>query len=188
MDKTRDMLKVIREGSDKYTKKPVADVPEKEIVLEKDNFVTRARILMEEAEKKSLNEAENNFNDDSHEKVFPITKTTPQFGDVRVSQEESVIKTVGEQVKFDDESLLFYPDANDLVFNGEIPSLNASFQFRYNDPSGVGCYIWADALQLSDENTRTIGKIKDAFENYKQGLINNADLFEKLKKVSERNQ
>ena len=145
---------------------------------------------MEEAEKnfqkKNLNEEKHDINDENHEKSFPITKKTPQFGDVRVSQEEALIKTIGEQVKFDDESLMYYPDADDLVLNGEIPSMNTTFQFRYNDPSGCGCYIFCDGLQLTDENSRTVGKIKDAFTNFRQGLINDGDLMEKLKKVAER--
>ena len=131
---------------------------------------------MEEAEKKS---------DDNHGRAIPITKTTPHFGDVRTSQEDSLIKTVGEQVVLDDDALLYYPDANDLVLNGQIPSLNLSFQFRYNDPSGSGVYIYANGLQLTDENSRTIGKIRDAFVNWKQVLVQDGDLMDKLKKVSE---
>ena len=64
--------------------------------------------------------------------------------------------------------------------------MNTTFQFRYNDPSGCGCYIFCDGLQLTDENSRTVGKIKDAFTNFRQGLINDGDLMEKLKKVAER--
>ena len=119
-------------------------------------------------------------------KKFPITKTTPQFGDVRTSQEESIIKAVGEQVEFDDNSLLYYPDENDIVINAKIPTLNLSFQFRYQDPSGDGIYIWADALQMSDSNVKTLGKLRDAFLNFKSGLVADGDLLEKLKKISER--
>lgn len=175
-DITKKMLSTIREGSEKYKEKKVADLIEEDINLEKDNFVTRAKILMEEAEKKS---------DDGHGRAIPITKTTPHFGDVRTSQEDSLIKTVGEQVVLDDDALLYYPDANDLALNGQIPSLNLSFQFRYNDPSGSGVYIYANGLQLTDENSRTIGKIRDAFVNWKQVLVQDGDLMDKLKKVSE---
>ena len=139
-----------------------------------DNFLRNAEILMEEAE-------------GSGKKKFPITKTTPQFGDVRVSQEESIIKAVGEQVEFDENSLLYYPDENDIVINAKIPTLNLSFQFRYQDPSGDGIYIWADALQMSDSNVKTLGKLRDAFLNFKSGLIADGDLLDKLKKVSEKN-
>lgn len=128
----------------------------------------------------------NEENQESHEKSFPITKNTPQFGDVRTSQEEAVIKTVGEQVKFNDESLLYYPEADDLVLNGELPSMNTKFQFRYNDP-GEGLYIWCNAMPLNERNLRTVGKINDAYLNWRQNLITDSDLMTKLKKVSEKN-
>lgn len=53
-DITKKMLSTIREGSEKYKEKKVADLIEEDINLEKDNFVTRAKILMEEAEKKKV--------------------------------------------------------------------------------------------------------------------------------------
>ena len=184
------MLKTIREGVDKTKKQTVNPLIVEETITEDDNFLTHSKILMEEAEKnfqkKNLNE-DKGFNDDNHEKSFPITKKTPQFGDVRVTQEESVLKTIGEQVKFNDDSLLYYPDADDIALNGEIPSMNTTFQFRFNDPSGDGLYIWSDGLQLTDSNSRTLGKIRDAYLNWKQTLVQDADLMDKLKKVCERN-
>ena len=73
----------------------------------------------------------------------------------------------------------------DLVLTGKINSLNLAFQFRYNDPSGDGCYLWANALQLTDTNNRTIGKIRDAFINWKNALIQDGDLIERLTQMSE---
>ena len=189
-DFTKKMLKTIREGVDKtrkYTAKPLVVENSN---TEEDNFLTRSKILMEEAEKqkKKLNEEnDNSFNDDKHGNAFPITKNTPQFGDVRTSQEEALLKTIGEQIKLNDESLVYYPDADDLVLNGEIPSMNTTFQFRYNDPSSEGIYVWSEALQLTDANNRLLGKIRDAYLNWKQTLVQDGDLFEKLKKVAEKN-
>lgn len=185
-DITKSMLKTIREGKENTAKKTVKDLPFNGMINEEDNFLTRSKVLMEEALKKKLNESEGDFSDDNHGKAFPITKSTPQFGDVRTSQEESILKTIGEQVKFDDESLLYYPDADDLVLNGKIPSMNLTFQFRYNDPSSEGVYVWTDALQLTESNSRLLGKVRDAFVNWKSALVQDADLLEKLKKVSER--
>jgi hypothetical protein len=191
-DVTKKMLKTIREGvekarNDAATVKPLVIESSKK---DEDNFLTRSKILMEEVEKnmqkKNLTE-DKDFKDDKHDKSFPITKNTPQFGDVRVSQEESILKTIGEQVKFSNDSLLYYPDADDLVLNGEVPSMNTSFQFRFNDPSSEGIYIWSDGLQLTESNSRTLGKIRDAFLNWKQGLVQDGDLMDKLKKVAERN-
>jgi hypothetical protein len=191
-DVTKKMLKTIREGVEKARKDAATVKPlvVEESNVEKDNFLTRSKILMEEAERKNQKKnliEDKNINDDKHNKSFPITKKTPQFGDVRVSQEESILKTVGEQVKFNDDSLLYYPDADDLVLNGEIPSMNTAFQFRFNDPSSEGIYVWSEGLQLTDSNSRTLGKIRDAFLNWKQGLVQDGDLMDKLKKVSERN-
>lgn len=118
---------------------------------------------------------------------FPITKNTPQFGDIRTSQEETLLKTIGERVDLDEKALVFYPSNNDIVFNGKVPSLNFAFQFKYNDPSGEGCYVWSNGMQLTDSNYRTIGKIRDAFLNWKQYFIDNGDLLDKLKKAAEKN-
>jgi hypothetical protein len=187
-DFTKKMLKTIRENVEKtktYSVKPLV-VEEKH--AEKENFLTRSKILMEEAEKKKLNEEnDKSFNDDKHDNGFPITKKTPQFGDVRVSQEEALLKTIGEQIKLSEDALIYYPDADDLVLNGEIPSMNTTFQFRLNDPSSEGIYIWSDALQLTDSNNRLLGKIRDAYLNWKQTLVQDGDLMDKLKKVVERN-
>lgn len=188
-DVTKQMLKTIREGVEKAKKQTVKPlvVEEKETIA--DNFLTRSKILMEEAErnqKKNLNEDKNSFNDDKHDESFPITKKTPQFGDVRTSQEEALLKTIGEQIKLNDDSLIYYPNADDLVLNGEIPSMNTTFQFRLNDPSSEGIYIWSEALQLTDSNTRLLGKVRDAYLNWKQTLVQDGDLMDKLKKVVER--
>ena len=190
-DLTKQMLKTIREGVEKTRKQTVKPLVVEQKSKDNDNFLSRSKILMEEVEKniqkKNLTEETgNNFNDESHGKSFPITKKTPQFGDVRVSQEESILKTIGEQVKFKEDALLYYPDADDLVLNGEMPSLNTSFQFRFNDPSSEGIYIWSEGLQLTDANSRTLGKVRDAFLNWKQTLVQDGDLMDKLKKVAER--
>jgi hypothetical protein len=96
-DFTRQMIKTIRENVEKTKASKVAPLIIEEKEQREDNFLTRAKILMEEAEKK------NTFNDDKHGKAFRITKSTPQFGDVRTSQEEALLKTVGEQIKLDDD-------------------------------------------------------------------------------------
>jgi hypothetical protein len=111
---------------------------------------------------------------------FPITKNTPQFGDVRESQEQALVKTIGESIELDDNALVYYGKNKDLVLTGKINSLSLTFQFRFNDPSGEGCYIWANALQLTDTNNRTLGKVRDAFVNWKNALIQDGDLMAKL--------
>lgn len=120
--------------------------------------------------------------EEKKEKEFPITKKTPHFSDVRVSQEEALLKTIGEAIELGEKALVYYPEKKDLVLSGKINAMKVAFQFRYNDPSGEGCYIWADALQLTETNNRTIGKIRDGYVNWKKNLVENGDLLEKLHK------
>lgn len=156
----------------------------------RDNFYTRAKVLMEEAvkgdeKKKILTEAEAEKGKE-HDKRFYIEKDTPQFGQVRSSQEDSIRKTVSENVKFEDKALIYYSDAEDLTLDGKIPTLNLRFQFRYNDMSGDGCYVWTEAMQLTETNARTLGKIRDAFSNWKDSITEDASLMEKLRQAAEK--
>ena len=66
--------------------------------------------------------------------------------------------------------------------------MNLTFQFRYNDPSGQGVYVWAEALQLTEENTRTIGKLRDAFSNWKDSITQDGDLMDKLARYASKNE
>jgi hypothetical protein len=124
--------------------------------------------------------------DSLHDESVTITKSTPQFGDVRVAQEDAVRKTINDNVKFSENALRFYPKAEDITLDGDIPSMNVRFQFRYADPSSDGIYIWAEAMQLTDANTRLVGKIRDAYMNWKNSITQEADLIEKLSKACKR--
>lgn len=185
MNITKKMLAKLREGKINQAKQAsmVFEMEDKE----NDNFLTRSKILMEEAaktKKKVLTEGDES---NDHKEVLEIKKDTPQFGDVRTSQEDAVKKAVNDNVKFDDNALRFYPDAEDITLDGKIPSLNLTFQFRYSDPSGAdGLYVWADALQLSEANTRTIGKIRDAYLNWRNSITQDGDLMNKLKQAYDK--
>lgn len=176
-DITQKMLRKIREGIEK-NKKVLPPLNEEEKNDAPKNFLRKAEMLMEEVEKKN--------EEGGHDRKFVIHKNTPQFGDIRTSQEETLKKTISEQITLGDDALTYYPDSNDMVLDGKITSLNMSFQFRFNDPSGDGCYIWTDALQLTETNSRTIGKVRDAFLNWKSSLIENGDLMDKLKRAANR--
>ena len=183
---TKKMLETLRKGRVEEARKAAADFVVEE--RENDNFLTRSKILMEEAvqenKKKVLTEAEAEV-DNEHKNSFDITKSTPQFGDVRTSQESAIRKAINDNVKFSEKALKYYPKADDMTLDGTIPSLNLTFQFRYNDPSGDGCYVWTEAMQLTDTNARTLGNIRDAFSNWKDSITQDGDLMEKLKKASE---
>ena len=174
-DSTRNILNKIRASINEGKN----NMPVNSNTREEDNFLTRSKILMEEAERR-LHESAYDRSEHEGDDEFPINKHTPQFGDVRKSQEDALIKTIGESIELSDKALIYYPNDKDLVLNGKINSLNIAFQFRYNDPSGDGCYIWSNGLQLTDANSRTLGKVRDAFLNWKQSLVQNGDLMEKL--------
>lgn len=182
---TKKMLETLRRGRVEQAKWAAEQFID-ESVEERDNFLTRSKILMQEAvddKKKVITEEEQA--DDEHSDSFDIDKDTPQFGDLRTSQEEAIRKTLNTNVQFEGNALKYYPKADDMTLDGKIPSLNLKFQFRYNEPSGQGCFVWADALQLTNENVRTVGKINDAFNNWKDSITNEPDLMTKLKKASE---
>jgi hypothetical protein len=183
---TKKMLETLRRGRVEQAKWAAEQFIDESVVDERDNFLTRSKILMQEAvddKKKVLTEEEQV--DDEHSNSFDIDKDTPQFGDLRTSQEEAIRKTLNTNVQFEGNALKYYPKADDMTLDGKIPSLNLKFQFRYNEPSGQGCFVWADALQLTNENVRTVGKINDAFNNWKDSITNEPDLMNKLKKASE---
>lgn len=166
---TRKMLAEIRKAS---TNK--IELPTPEMVVEQDNLYNRFTVLMEEATQRNNNE-----------KALVITNKDVQFGSVRTSQEDAIRKTVGD-VTLKPDALKYFPSIQDLVINGEVSGLGITFQFRYKDPSGDGCYIWAQGLQMTDANLRTIEKIRDAFLNWKQSLVEDGDLLQKLDKQAKR--
>lgn len=180
MDYTRKMLTEIRK---RMSEQNITDLPRIEKLNESDNILRRFNILMEEAEvdlkKKSVEDNE------PDEKAFIVKTSDVQFGSVRSSQEDAIRKTVGD-VKLKDDAMKYYPEIQDLVINGEVTGLGITFQFRYKDPSGEGCYIWCEGVQLTDSNSRTIEKIRDAFLNWKQSLVEDGDLLDKLHKEANK--
>lgn len=181
---TNKMLEKLREHKYAQAKKAAQEFIREE--REDDNFLTKAKILMEEAvdsKKKVITEEEDLSQD--HKKTFIIKKSTPQFGDVLESQVDGIRKTINDNVSFGDDALKYYPDADDMTLDGKIPSLNLKFQFRYNDPS-TGCYIWCEAMVLNDENARMVGKIRDAYVNWKNSITQDGDLMDKLNKASKK--
>lgn len=184
-DITRKMLKTLREGKMSVMKEQ--SLPEVPLLNENKemNFIEEQEYLMSRLEKKKLNESSEHDHDGDEE--FVITKSTPQFGDIFTSQTDAIKKAVGEGIDFGEKALVFYPNDKDLVISGKIKSMNIVFQFRYSDPSGEGIYLWMNGCQLTDSNLRTVGKIRDAFTNWKQSLIQNSDTIDKLDKVSKRN-
>lgn len=72
--------------------------------------------------------------------------------------------------------MLYYPSDGDIVFSGEINSLNdAKFQFRYKDPDGEGCFVWVNPLHLTESNLNVLRKVYGTFKNWKQQLDTSDD-------------
>jgi len=172
---TSKMLKKLRESSEKIQEEQLRKLNESSVEEgPRDNFLTRHRVLMEEAVR--LHEEES----------VTIDKNTPQFGDIRVSQEDLIRKTIGENVTLDSDALKYYPQEDDMRLSGKINSLSLSFQFRYQDSKSDGCYIWCDGLILNDDNVRTIGKINDAYVNWRNSITEDATLLPKLKQAAQQ--
>ena len=128
-------------------------------------------------------------NDVNNDKEYVINKNTPNFGDIRATQEEDIRKTIGESIELADNALVFkiVNGANDMILSGKVTSPNIEFQFRYNDPDGEGCYIWVQELKLTDPNQRIIGKIKDAFVIWHDKIRDNSgELLTKLRTAVEQ--
>ena len=189
-DFTKKMLSKIRENTDKSNKTKIQPLTEETKKNVKVNMLTEWNDLVDKAfKKKVINEdvdVETGDVDALKGKKFKITKSTPQFGDIRETQESDLVKTIGERVELDEDALIYYIEEDDLVLTGKIKALNVAFQFRYNDPSGDGCYVWVNALQMTDKNVKTIGKIKDAFDIWSQKLDEDGDLMDKLKKEASK--
>lgn len=107
---------------------------------------------------------------------------SPKFGEnVLQSQEDSFKKSVNSGAVFANENendpmsnpLVFFPKGDNnspsnIVFSGTIPSMNnLKFQFKLNEPSGNGCFVWADGLPLSDDNMKTLNKLYGYYLNWK---------------------
>ena len=141
-----------------------------------------------------------NRNDDIRKTFERLRKAlneseTEKQGGIPYTQQDELLQTTMQTAKeqfggdFTDikTPMFYYRQDGDVTFSCVIPSLNNSkVQFRYKDPSGEGCYIWCEGVQLTDNNSRTIEKIRDAFLNWKQSLVEDGDLLDKLHKEANK--
>lgn len=87
----------------------------------------------------------------------------------------SSIETCKKQFGADFENfktpMSYYPQDGDVVLSGEIGSLNnAKFQFRLKDPTGEGCFIWTEPIQLTEANLNQLKVVYGVFKNWKNDL------------------
>lgn len=87
----------------------------------------------------------------------------------------SSIETCKKQFGADFENfktpMLYYPKDGDVVLSGSIGGLNnAKFQFRLKDPTGEGCFLWIDPIQLTESNIKQLRVVYGVFKNWKTDL------------------
>jgi hypothetical protein len=109
-----------------------------------------------------------------------IITDDPKFGqETLTTQKQNLINGLNSNISFKEDALIYYPNEKDLTFTGEINDMsNLRFQFRLNDPSGNGCYIWVTGLQMSDDNLKKINLIKSLFLNWKDYWVKNSKLLD----------
>ena len=151
----REMLKTIREADAKLKEE-------------------RARLF---EQKVILNEEEN---DGGKGISLPNDE---RFGETVKSLQQCVTKQLqGTQIKFEDDSLYFYPSDNDLIMTFTISDMNNMVvNFKLNDSNGQGCYISCENTQLNDENTKHIQQIKYAYDSWRQSLIEDDSIIKNIK-------
>lgn len=128
--------------------------------------------LREDVERGKLNE--NN--------AIAITNSTKFGNRVLQQQEDNFKNTVDNSAIFANENesdptsnpLVYIPkngetnQGENIIFSGSIPSKNnLKFQFKLNDGTGNGCYIFVDGLNLTDENMAMLNKLYGFYKNWK---------------------
>lgn len=180
MDDIRNSLKIIRDKKSEYERKILSEKleglqPVK--IVEKDNFLTIGRVLMEEAGQEYADKKSESPEMDH----YVIRKNDPMFGQLRQGQEDTLRKMVGD-VTLQEDALVYYPKMDDITLSGYVKGINGKFQFRLNDPSSEGVYLSCGDLQLTDVNVRTIEKLRAAFQNWKESLDQDGTILSDLEK------
>lgn len=146
----------------------------------KDNDIRKMlRIIREHA---NLNENVSNQNG------IPIPKDE-RFGETVKALEQCVTNQLQNiQVQFENQSLYFYPNGDDIIMTFSIPDMNNMVvNFKLKDSNGQGCYISCENTQLNDDNSKRIQQIKYAFDTWKQSLIQDSSIIQNIKSALTNN-
>lgn len=111
------------------------------------------RLLTEDYETSNTEKFSKNGKSENSEGI-PVTDD-PKFGNQTLTTQKEAAKEIGADFKNFDTPLIFYPEDGDLV------------------SSGQGCYIWAEGLQLTDDNVKKINKIQGFYKNWKDDITEN---------------
>ena len=167
----------------------ITNEQKKAVIREINRYFLKNRLMESEGDEQQ-GQDDNDSGGEARRRRFVISKNTPQFGDVRTSQEDMLLKTIGEPVELEDDALVYYPGdgvgTDDVTLDGTISSMDLNFQFRYNKDNG--CYIWCKEMQLTPSNYQKIGKIRDAFDNWRESFIKNGDLMKNLNRAANRDE
>lgn len=125
-----------------------------------------------------LNESESNGEDSSDDKKKESKDAVPY-----TNQDEMLKNSLqpcrtqfGADFSKLKNPMLYYPEDGDITLSGVIPSLNnAKFQYRYLEPSGNGCFLWLDSIQLTEDTINRINKIYGVYKNWRQQLSTSED-------------
>lgn len=152
------------------------------------NILNTIRILQNDVNCKNILKEE-----DEKKKAIAVTDD-PKFGDNvltnQIDQFRSIVDGGAEFAKpsenVSDCPLIYMPSTGNLIFSGMIPRLNnLKFQLVLRTNTGMGCFIWADSLILSDENMKTLQKLHGYYINWKESWEKQSKDLEMLKNLED---
>lgn len=122
----------------------------------------------------SFRQALNESEEQNNQNGVPYT----QQDDLLQTSTRAAKEQFGADFSKVDNAMYYFKDDGNVILTGHVPSLNdISFQFKYKDSSGNGCYIWTDGqMVLSDDNLRTLSRIYGVYKNWKQELSMSEDI------------
>ena len=122
-----------------------------------------------------LNESEEAKNNDKEEQELKEAVPYSQQDELYKNSLQPCRTQFGADFSKLKNPMLYYPDG-DITLSGVIPSLNnAKFQYRFLEPSGNGCFLWLDSIQLTDDTINRISKIYGVYKNWRQQLYTTED-------------
>ena len=156
----------------------VKNVNGKKMLINKEERMTR-HMLSVIRESKNNNSQKNTIITEDAQPIV-INKNTKIFGEVGETMKENLIQTVGEEIVFEENALIYNPAENALTLSGKIKALNTDFQFK-----PAGCTVRIDGLTLTDDTYQKIGKLLNGFKNWRENQASDGDLLNKLQRLAQ---
>ncbi|MCD8207762.1 MAG: hypothetical protein LUD72_07485 [Bacteroidales bacterium] len=129
--------------------------------------------------RKIMREGIGDAKDEQSNDGVPYTKQDDLYN----SSVEAARAQLGADFSGSKNPMLYYPQDNDVVLSGTIPSLNnAKFQLRFRENNG--CFLWVDSILLNDEAVSRLSRLVGFYKNWRQQLEMTGD----LKPISLHNQ